>query len=1100
MLNKEQLINDLKSLHNEIVLVYEQIFEYKYSNEIEFRTLLDEEYVSNNITKDVEKKVWNKQYFHRSAYTLLNKILFIRICEDKGFMLNEEDKVMGEKVNPNIGQKLSMLGLQKWSDLISNYSLSELVKFAFKDMNRSYNNIQLYKEDKYDWLIPKSQEVNNFFLNPNKYEQSPYDIFENVLEKIIITLDTSKYDFGKSSDNVLGDVYEKFMDRETRKGLGQFYTPDYVIEYILSNTVYKANVLDNPFVSVLDPSCGSGHFLIMAYDILREKFEENLEALQEKYKNTKYYVKHGEDTKVVLGFDYWTEKYLHYHLLKHCIFGSDIDAFALQLTTINLLLKDLDNFITDDLNIIECDSLFMWEEDIDWRALKQQISDSGSIFIENNYTNIKGERVKEIVGWEQAEKLIQICEFWDRDYDYVVGNPPYGSKITNDQKKYYMKKYSDVHMRTPDVYNYFISRATKKSNTSLSFIVPDSLLAQYEYTKCRTYLLDNFNLKTMVSLGENVFDDNSYPTVIFHVDNTGDKTSTQMIDISQLDGNSHKEDALRNQNYNNLIVEQKNFKKIDGNKLLFLNNDLIDLILHVKSGKKTLGEITDYLSVGVATGNDKAFVVDNKTIQKNNIDNELLRPVIVGGNVQPFYHNTSGKYIIYINRSTDMDGKENTIEYLENFKGQLSSRREARNNTIRWFELHWPRTIEQFERKKVILRQTGDRLIASIDSDGLYNLNSVIDIILSESIEEKYSEELITAILNSKLMNVYYNLIVQEDSRGYAEVKPVVIKSLPIPEISQDRHINIKKKVNSIQENYREIDNLKISLNKGNIMKDYLKIQDKKDQYEMEIATLKNELEIEICDIYNLSSKQIETIKAYWNNKETELPVIDLTMQKFIEEHHLRKKSLNKIAKEYAISPEQLLHLKQNFKQQIENELLYKLYDLTELNRFLGEQIFQRSYGYAVDKSIYFSPKQIFDLLKKEINDLDEMLDILKSGETTKRTSDVIKDILNLYADTWNKFVKDRKLNKSLKPLVKYETNIYGLSDWSDEIHKKYFIDAIDYYTGLYDEKYKNTVFEGVKKTKKKADSALKAIRELEIEDKEDYIEILTEKVKKAFD
>ena len=83
-------------------------------------------------------------------------------------------------------------------------------------------------------------------------------------------------------DSILGDVYEKFMDRETRKAIGQFYTPDFVIEYILNNTVAEADVIENPFVSVLDPACGSGHFLIMAYDILRKKFEESIDKLREK--------------------------------------------------------------------------------------------------------------------------------------------------------------------------------------------------------------------------------------------------------------------------------------------------------------------------------------------------------------------------------------------------------------------------------------------------------------------------------------------------------------------------------------------------------------------------------------------------------------------------------------------------------------------------------------------------------------------------------------------------------------------------------------------------------------------------------------------------
>src|SRR5699024_3949501 len=123
---------------------------------------------------------------------------------------------------------------------------TELIKFAFRDMNSSYRNIKLYKEDIYDWLIPNNFEIESSFSDQDSFEH--YTIFEVLLKKVIETLDTSHYNFGTSSDNVLGDVYEKFMDRETRKELGQFYTPDYVIEYILTNTLEKTNVIENPFV------------------------------------------------------------------------------------------------------------------------------------------------------------------------------------------------------------------------------------------------------------------------------------------------------------------------------------------------------------------------------------------------------------------------------------------------------------------------------------------------------------------------------------------------------------------------------------------------------------------------------------------------------------------------------------------------------------------------------------------------------------------------------------------------------------------------------------------------------------------------------------
>ena len=78
---------------------------------------------------------------------------------------------------------------------------------------------------------------------------------------------------------ILGKDYEKSMNRSERKERGSFYTPYFIVEYIVENTLSNLNVRLNPFVKILDPSCGSGYFLLEAYHILMKKFSENLESI-----------------------------------------------------------------------------------------------------------------------------------------------------------------------------------------------------------------------------------------------------------------------------------------------------------------------------------------------------------------------------------------------------------------------------------------------------------------------------------------------------------------------------------------------------------------------------------------------------------------------------------------------------------------------------------------------------------------------------------------------------------------------------------------------------------------------------------------------------
>jgi len=290
IIDKQKMISELKQIHEQLVELYIDIFDYKFNNNEEFAEYIKNQYKENGVSqKDQEK--WNKNFCHRAAYTLLNKILFVRICEDKGFMRNPEDYIAGEINNPNVGEKLSKKGVQKWASIITNYTFWELVKFAFHDMRKSYRNIELYKEDKYELLNPTNEELELKYINKKETTKNLVLRFENILNNIVDKLDSSEVDFGEADSNILGDVYEKFMDRESRKSIGQFYTPDFIIEYILKNTVAEADVVENPFVSVADISCGSGHFLIMAYDMLKKKFMENLTTLRTKYENKKYSIK-----------------------------------------------------------------------------------------------------------------------------------------------------------------------------------------------------------------------------------------------------------------------------------------------------------------------------------------------------------------------------------------------------------------------------------------------------------------------------------------------------------------------------------------------------------------------------------------------------------------------------------------------------------------------------------------------------------------------------------------------------------------------------------------------------------------------------------------
>ncbi|WP_284141764.1 N-6 DNA methylase [Virgibacillus sp. LDC-1] len=1106
MLNKQRLISDLKISHKQIVDVYKKIFNYKFENESTFHKLINQEYKKANVSRKGEKQSWNEQYIHRSAYTLLNKILFIRICEDKGFMLNEEDRVMGEALDSTVGQKLSMIGLQKWSGLISNYTLSELVRFAFKDMNRSYRNIPLYKEDIYDWLIPNKSEIELKFFDSKLYEKMSLNDFESVLEKLIETLDITRYDFGGSSENVLGDVYEKFMDRETRKELGQFYTPDFVIRYILKNTISKVNVLEKPFVKVLDPSCGSGHFLIMAYDILRGKFEEKLHLLREKFSDHTYEIINNNERVYVKGHKYWTSKYLHYHILKNCIYGADIDPFALQITTINLLLKDLDNYITDDLNILECDSLIKWEEDYDLEGIQQQLSQEHSIFINNKYTNIKGELIQEEIGVIEAEEIIKKCTFWDTRFDYIVGNPPYGSKLSGELKDYYKRKYSEVHMRTIDIYNFFVKRFLDHTDQEYGLIIPDSILTQYEFTKTREYILNESNLKYVVKMGEGVFDDNSYPTAIL----LGSKVNTEkesneviLLDVSKAQNNIKKSEELYNPIYKYQISQNK-INKLENSRFLFADKSMIDLILAIRGNNSKLMEYTDNISRGITTGKDKAYLMNYQRAQNFTTNQSIIKPVLVGGDLELYKTNFNDKYIPYITRKTEKSSEKESgelIAFLDRFNEPSKI---TKDTTLSNFKLHRPREEEMFLQKKVLCRQTGDKLICAIDNEAYYNLDSVLNIVLNEKGKQEISEEFVAALLNSKLCNVYYTILVQEGDRAFAQVKPIVLQDIPIPEIDKNTLNLINRLVTEIINTKGQVYELNLCSNEYiNILEDYMNQQDFLIENEIKVLKLQNEINEIFYNLYNLSQEERLLIdEVYSSIIERDYltgSVKDISVHEFINFVNSRK-SIKKISLDNDISLNVLLNHRKRYRSILKDDA-WRLYNLEYLYKQTDNVIVSKVKEVLQLNKSYMGLSDIRDnLLDNNNPHLSEIIKLYKLNKMTESNETILRRIITGNSITINNFLKKRQQLDMGNYIIKYDNTIFGLTNWSDEVHKKYFVDLIDYLTSSSQKKHDATTFEVVTKTRNKAQSALNALKELNINDKEDYIELLTEKIRKTFE
>ncbi len=322
----------------------------------------------------------------------------------------------------------------------------------------------------------------------------------------------SPFEFSVFPADILGQVYEQFLGKvirvsgktaevedkpEVKKAGGVYYTPTYIVDYIVRNTVGKLVEGKTPAqvakLTILDPACGSGSFLIGAYQFLLDwhlkYYTENDRAKWAKGKNATIY----QFRKDAVQGEIWrlttAEKK---RILLANIYGVDIDTQAVEVTKLSLLLKVLEG---ESAELID-NSLKLFKE----RALpdlENNIKCGNSLIGPDFYEGKDAgdfdldSRLKiNAFDWKSAFPKIM----GDGGFDAAVGNPPYifGEYHDAATKRHIQKVFNMAHGQY-DTYWLFIEQGLKicKKSGYFSLIVPDALLARDEAQTIREMLLEN---------------------------------------------------------------------------------------------------------------------------------------------------------------------------------------------------------------------------------------------------------------------------------------------------------------------------------------------------------------------------------------------------------------------------------------------------------------------------------------------------------------------------------------------------------------------------------------------------------------------------------
>ena len=593
-------------------------------------------------------------------------------------------------------------------------------------------------------------------------------IVDNVLRRIIGDLypPRSRYQFSVISADILGQVYERFLGKviearsdgeattvtvaekpEVRKAGGVYYTPAYIVDYIVENTVGALLADKTPEeamrLRVLDPACGSGSFLTGAYDYLLDWHLAQYQRQPERYRNRL--------RRVVGGYvlDIREKR----RILLDNIYGVDLDQNAVEVSKLALLLKMLEN--EGDAADLEEPLLPDLSGNIKW----------GNSLIGSDFFSGRD------LAAQDDEELLRVKPFdWASGsgfggimaaggFDAVIGNPPYvRMEEFKDIKPYLRSKYT-VHADRMDLYGYFVEREHEllRDGGLFGMIVSNKFIKARYGKKLRNYIADKANLKEIFDLaGLPVFSGATVRTVIILSTKGTDQGSVRYVavmpveDFESISNSSMKLSMVRDELSYSIQHEQ-----IAGDNWNFAPPQTYNLLNRLQESNQSLVDFISPLPVcmGVKSGLTDAFIIDESTqreiIAANPEAEEIIKPLLNGRDIRKYQINYGNNHLIYAYHGVDIARFPAIEKYLSQFRERLENRATKQE----WYELQQPqfRFAEYMNSPKIIFPDIGTTTRFALDTVGYYGTNTTYFL----PVTDKY----LLCILNSQLAQFYFEQV-----------------------------------------------------------------------------------------------------------------------------------------------------------------------------------------------------------------------------------------------------------------------------------------------------------------------------------------------------
>jgi len=768
----------------------------------EFLELIEDwrKHLAQNLA--LQNKKITIQSLNYAVQKIIDRIIFLRIGEDKGV--------------ENYG---NLLALAKEKDIY------KALNDYFVKADKKYNS-EIFKQEQTLTSLKIDNDTLGDIINSLYYPDCPYELS-------VLPID------------ILGSIYECFLGKtihltlthqsriedkpEVKKAGGVYYTPQYIVDYIVKNTIGEKIKDKTPKeiakIKILDPACGSGSFLIGAYSYLLnyhlQYYKSNPENIKKALKENILY-----QTKNVYLLTIQEKQ----RILLNNIFGVDIDAQAVEVTKLSLFLKLMEGESQESTG-----NLFRYSEIKLLPNLSGNIKCGNSLIGPDYYQNknlslLDNEEMQKINAFDWEKNFPETLK--NGGFDVIIGNPPYVKARDYDKDKTYYRNYLNNNpnyetlYKMWDLYIPFLEKGVKllKQNGSIGMIVPDTIEKSDYALLLREWLVKKFY----------VYQIDFFPnSKIFVTQNKVVGITNTIIFVSK----SHKLQTVRR------FFHSKDYKIIDKGDTVEHNIELFKQnkinLAPIRTKTIPLGEIC-FTSYGLRLNSDKS---NTKNIFKKS---DLISDVKTNINIRLF---TEGKNLKRYNIT-----KSSWVEWGTNRCPRLLVR---------------PTFPELYEPEKLLLgRQT--KVVALDDKKHIvdntiivcipyFKLNGIVNNNINkyfrnlnkprqtlEDSSRSFSLHYLLGILNSKFIKYYIRFLTQNS----IDMFPDDWKHLPIPVIEQYNRVN-QEKIISFAQQMLEIQKELHSTKK----------EEDKTIYQRKIELVDKQIDALVYELYGLNSDEIKTIE-----------------------------------------------------------------------------------------------------------------------------------------------------------------------------------------------------------------------------------------------